>query len=323
MTPPPVALVAGASRGLGLLIARELLRRGHRVAICARTPADLARAEESLGRDGTVRAFPCDVREPEQIDRLVEQVRSALGPIDVLVTVAGIIQVGPAESMTEEHYRDALDTMLWGPIRLALAVLPGMRGRGHGRIGTVTSVGGRISPPHLLPYAVAKFGAVGFSEGLAADLAGTGVTSTTIVPGLMRVGSHERARFTGRPGAEFAWFGPAASLPLLTMSGERAARKIVGAVLAGRPVVTLTPLAKIATRAHGLAPATTVRLLGLNKRLLPSAPAAGEESTTMTGVQARSTLSRPARAVVDVLTTLGRKAARRTNERGNAADLSR
>lgn len=144
-----------------------------------------------------MRAYVCDVREPDQIDDLISRVREDLGAVEVLVTVAGVIQVGPAAAMTEEHYQQAVDTMLWGPIRLARAVLPDMRERGHGRIGTVTSIGGKVSPPHLLPYAVAKFGAVGFSEGLSADLAGTGVSSTIIVPGLMRTGSHERAHFTG------------------------------------------------------------------------------------------------------------------------------
>lgn len=326
MTNAPVALVAGGSRGLGLLIAEQLLRRGHQVAICARTEADLTRAEQSLRVHGTVRSYPCDVREPGQIDSLLEAVRRDLGPIEVLVTVAGIIQVGPAEALTEQHFQDAIDTMLWGPIRLARGVLPEMRERGHGRIGTVTSIGGKVSPPHLLPYAVAKFGAVGFSEGLSAELAGTGVTSTTIVPGLMRTGSHERAQFVGDPGAEYAWFGPAASLPLLTMSADRAARKIVNGVLSGRPLVTLTPLAKIGTRVHGVAPATTVRLLGLTNRLLPAAPQSesrhgdspqgSADHTTLTGRRARTTLTRPARAAVGALTVLGSRAARRNNERG-------
>ncbi|WP_114908202.1 SDR family NAD(P)-dependent oxidoreductase [Ornithinimicrobium murale] len=323
MTSAPVALVAGASRGLGLVIARELLRRGHQVAICARTPADLARAEDLLRAEGPVRAFPCDVRDPDQVLALVRQVRDALGPVEVLVSVAGVIQVGPADSMTEEHYEQAIDTMLWGPIRLTRAVLPDMRERGHGRIGTVTSIGGKVAPPHLLPYAVAKFGAVGFSEGLAAELAGTGVSATTIVPGLMRTGSHERAHFTGDHDAEFAWFGPAASLPLLTMSVDRAARKIVEGVLDGRPLVTLTPLAKIGSRVHGIAPATTVRALGLASRLLPtmSTPSRSTVSphAAVPGRQARAGLSRGARAAVDTLTLLGSRAARRTNQRGGAA----
>lgn len=313
MTDAPVALVAGASRGLGLLIARELLQRGHRVAICARTATDLTRAQELLAPYGTVRAIPCDVQDPAQVEHLVDTVTTELGPVDVLVTVAGVIQVGPVTAVTEEHYRQAIDTMLWGPIRLAHAVLPGMRERARGRIGTVTSIGGKVAPPHLLPYAVAKFGAVGFSEGLTAELAGTGVTATTVVPGLMRTGSHERAQFVGDQGAGFAWFGPSASLPLLTMSADRAARKIVTGVLRGRPLVTLTPLAKVGTRVHGLAPATTVRLLGLASQVLPSGAGTG---STLSGAEARTTLSRPARAVVDTLTTLGRRAARGNNQRG-------
>ncbi|MCK0112932.1 SDR family NAD(P)-dependent oxidoreductase [Ornithinimicrobium sp. F0845] len=312
----PVAVVAGGSRGLGLLIARELLDRGHHVTICARTRTDLDRAVGLLSAHGPVDSAVCDVRDPEQVAGLIAGVEERHGPVEVLVTVAGVIQVGPVESMTEEHFRDAVDTMLWGPVRLARAVLPGMRERGHGRIGTVTSVGGVISPPHLVPYSVAKFGAVGFSEGLAAELAGTGVTSTTIVPGLMRTGSHERARFTGNQGAEYAWFGPAASLPPLTMSAERAARIMVDGVLAGRPRVELTPLTRVAGRVHGLAPATTVRLLGVVNRLLPSPSGDADDEQDRAGRQARRELGRPAAVAVRTLTGLGSRAARRYNQRG-------
>lgn len=107
------------------------------------------------------------------------------------------------------------------------------------------------------------------------------------------------------------------------MSADRAARKIVDGVLAGKPLVTLTPLAKIGTRVHGLAPATTIRVMGLATRLLPSAPTPGRADAsatrTVTGAQARATLPRPARAVVGALTVLGSRAARRNNERGHDA----
>lgn len=311
----PLALVAGASRGLGFLIARELLDRGHRVVITARTQQDLDRAVELLSPHGPVTAIAGDLRDPDRPAALVEQVQRAHGPIDVLVSVLGIIQVGPAETMTEQHFRDAIDTMLWAPLRLANAVLPTMRARGHGRIGTVTSIGGKLPPPHLLPYAVAKYGAVGFTEGLAVELAGTGVTATTIVPGLMRTGSHERASFTGRQEAEFAWFGPAASLPLLTMSAERAARKMVDGVLAGRSHVVLSPMAKVGIRVHGVAPATTVRLVGVVNRLLPDNPADADASQATLGRQAWRSLSRGAASVVGTLTTLGSRAAQRYNQR--------
>ena len=118
----------------------------------------------------------------------------------------------------------------------------------------ITSVGGRIAAPHLLPYSTAKFGAVGFTRGLRSELAGTGVSVTSVEPGLMRIGSHLRARFVGNQAREYAWFATAASLPLLTIDAERAAVRIVRGVLGGRAVVTLTPLAVVAPRVDALFP---------------------------------------------------------------------
>lgn len=303
----PVALVAGASRGLGLLICRELLDRGMHVVACARDADELDGASELLESQRFV-TRECDVSDADAVAELVEWVESSYGGIDVAITVAGIIQIGPAEAMELDHFRDAVDTMLWGPVHVALAVLPGMRTRDRGRIGTVTSVGGMVSAPHLLPYATAKFGAVGFSDGLAASVAGSGVTATTIVPGLMRTGSHERALFNGDPAREYAWFAPSASLPLVSMDAERAARKIVQGVLAGRPIVILTPLAKVGARVRGLVPGTTTRVMGLVNRVLPS----GSDPETIEGRDAARRLDS---RVVRVLTTLGTRAARRHNER--------
>ncbi|HET7799755.1 MAG TPA: SDR family oxidoreductase [Humibacillus xanthopallidus] len=305
-----LALVMGASRGLGLLIARELLDRGHDVVLTARGADELEAAARRLsGRGRHVRTRVCDVRDRAAVDEVVDEVERTVGPIDVLVSVAGIIEVGPAEAMTADTFDDAIDTMTRGPIHAALAVLPAMRSRGRGRIGTVTSIGGMVSPPHLLPYATAKFGAVGFSDGLAAALSGTGVTATTVVPGLMRTGSHLRASFIGDAQAEYAWFAPAASLPLLSMDADRAARRIVSGVLAGRPMVVLTPLAWVGIRVRGLAPATTTRVMGWAGRLLPSQPSRGGRHA-VEGRDAASAVG----GIVRRLTTLGDKAARRNNE---------
>ncbi|MFP5347347.1 MAG: SDR family NAD(P)-dependent oxidoreductase [Actinomycetes bacterium] len=314
---PGVALVAGASRGLGLLIAERLVREGFSVAICARSEAELERArarleDEAAGRTGVV-AVPCDLTQRREIDDLVREVSERLGPVDVLVYVAGVIQVGPEQDMTDHHFEVAVDTMLWGPVRLARAVLPGMRERGYGRIAVVTSIGGRLSVPHLLPYCVAKFGAVGFTEGLRAELAGTGVKVTTIVPGLMRTGSHLRAHFTGKQEQEYAWFALGASAPLVAMDADRAADRIVAGVRAGRREVVLTPLAQVAMRFHGIAPATTTALMELMARLLPSSPPPSDTDATRTveGEVADEALgSRMLRG----LTVLGRRAAQRNNE---------
>ena len=312
----PVALVVGASRGLGLLIAKELDREGFRVVIAARDPEGLALAAEQLRADGArVATDVCDVTDNAQVEALVDRTETLIGPIEVMVCVAGIIQVGPLDSQRRENFVAAVDTMLWGPVNTALAVAPRMRERGQGRIGVIASVGGRIAAPHLLPYTTAKFGAVGFSRGLRSELAGTGVSVTTVEPGLMRTGSHLQASFVGDHGREYAWFAAAASMPLLSMDAERAAGRIVRGILAGRAVVTTTPLAILAPRVDALFPGLTSALLGLTVRLLPDAPGTPESTEAMKGWQASEQLPRRTRFVVNRLSGLGRAAARRFNER--------
>lgn len=315
MEAQPIAVVAGGSRGLGLLIARELADRGHRLVVCARDATELEEAAGDLrGRGAQVATEVCDVSDNAAVTTMVSRVEARLGPIEVLVVVAGVIQVGPLESLERSHFEQAVGTMLWGPVNCALAVAPRMRDRGRGRIATITSIGGFVSVPHLLPYSTAKFGAVGFTQGLRAELAGTGVTVTTVAPGLMRTGSHLRATFTGDHAAEYAWFAAGASLPLVSMDAERAAAKIVDGVLRGRPLVVLTPLAKVGVRVAGVAPATTMRLMDLMARLLPSAPPEGTTGT-VEGREAEQRLGAGAARLMRGVTVLGERAARRFNER--------
>lgn len=299
----PVALIAGGSRGLGLEIARDLHARGHHIALAARNRESLNRAAAEF--DDRVSVHIMDVTDRAQVTAAVAEISRDRGPIEVAIHVAGIIQVGPAQDMTLEHFDQAFDIMARGPVNLAWSVLPEMRRRRRGHIGVVTSVGGVIAPPHLLPYSAAKFAAVGFTDGLAAELAGSGVTATTIVPGLMRTGSHDQAMFTGNAEAEHNWFAVAASLPLLSSDSTSAARRIVAAVLAGRPLVTITPVAWAAYRVRGLAPGLTTRLMGLSGRLLPKA-------TGNTTARRGSDLAMP--ELVRQLTALGRRAAARNNE---------
>jgi short-subunit dehydrogenase len=311
----PLALVAGASRGLGLLIARELGRRGHRLVICARSAEELDKAREHLAAEGlTVRTAVCDVADAAAVEALVADVEASEGPIEVAFAVAGVIQVGPLASLTRDHFAEAINIMLWGPVNVGLALAGRMRSRGSGRIGVITSIGGMVPVPHLLPYSTAKFGAVGFSTGLRSELAGTGVKVTTVVPGLMRTGSHLRATFTGQQGAEYAWFAPSATLPLIAMDPERAAVRIVDGVLAGRAYVLLSVLTKVGSRVNGLAPTTTAALLGLAARLLPSGPPPSGTDTVQ-GYQVEERLRPVPAALARVVTTLGRRSADRWNQR--------
>ena len=314
-TPAPLALVAGGSRGLGLLIARELGDRGHRLVVCARNAEELAGAREMLterGHDVTVAV--CDVTDADAVEALVSEVEDSQGPIEVLVTVAGVIQVGPLEAMNRSHFAEAIDIMVWGPINTTLPVAARMKQRRRGRIGIITSIAGLVPVPHLVPYSTAKFGAVGFSGGLRSELAGSGVTVTTVAPGLMRTGSHLHAKFVGNQGAEYGWFGASASLPGMTMDAERAATKIVDGVLAGRSVLLLSWVTKVAARVNGLAPRTTAAALGLAARLLPkSSPSSTGE--TVTGFVAHERLNPRRARLMDRLTTLNRYAADRFNQR--------
>ena len=307
-----VAVVTGASRGLGLVLATELAGRGCRLLICARDPAELDRAAARLrGTGAQVATLACDLAREETAPQVVAAAREHYGRLDILISNAGIIRVGPVESTTPADYEAAVAIMALAPVRLALAALPVMREQGHGRIVNITSIGGKISVPHLLPYNVAKFAAVGFSEGLRAELGRSPVAVTTVVPGLMRTGSHERAEFAGRREAEFTWFSLGASLPLISMDAERAARQIVSGVAARRPEIFLTPAGQVVSRLAQVAPEVTTAVLHAAQNLLLPAP--DGKSAARPGRELRP--AGPA-SVFAALTSLGRSAAARFNQRG-------
>jgi len=303
-----VALITGGSRGLGYLLARELAGEGCRLALCARDEQELARARGSLETEGaTVFTCPCDVSDHSQVERLIAETTRYYGRIDLLVNNAGLIEVGPAQTMTLTDYERAMGVMFWGAVYPTLAVLPSMIERRAGRIVNITSIGGKVSVPHLLPYSSAKFAAVGFSEGLRAELAGKGITVTTIVPGLMRTGGYLNARFKGRRKEEFTWFSLSSTLPLLSMNAERAARQIVTAAKRGEAERILTFPAQLLARFHGLFPGATTDVLGLvNRLVLPGAD--GAEVETERGIEVNDQLHSP---LLDTLTRLGYSAAQR------------
>jgi NAD(P)-dependent dehydrogenase (short-subunit alcohol dehydrogenase family) len=301
-----VALVTGASRGLGFLLAREFAAQGCRVAICARDAEELGRAGAALEREGAeVLAVPCDVTDRAEVDALVAAALDRFGSLDVLVTNAGVIQAGPLPTMRLEDFEDALAVMFWGVVLPTLNALPYLR-RSRGRIVTITSIGGKIAAPHLLPYDCAKFAAVGFSEGLGAELAREGIRVTTVVPGLMRTGSPRNAFFKGRTQREYTWFTLADSVPGLSIDAERAARRIVAAARRGRAEIVLTVPAMVAVRVHGVFPGTTTRVLGLVNRVLPRGGAADHDAEQGAAVEARI-----GSRIFRGLTGLTRSAARR------------
>jgi short-subunit dehydrogenase len=304
-----VALVTGGSRGLGLVLARELGLRGMRVVLVARDEDELERARASLEADGIdATALPCDVTDEEGIATLVADVEENIGPIDLLVNNAGIIQVGPAESMRLDDFRHAMDVMFWGALYTAEAILPRMRARRRGTVVNVTSIGAAVGVPHLAPYDAAKFALRGWSEALGAEEARNGISILTIVPGLMRTGSFGHALVKGRRYAEASVFSLSASLPLITVSAEHAARRIVRAVESGERLVVIGTPAKLLRLCHALFPGTVVRTLGLVNRLLPVPEAGARDEMALPSEIFRRGVAR------SMLTRLGDRAARRYNE---------
>jgi NAD(P)-dependent dehydrogenase (short-subunit alcohol dehydrogenase family) len=285
-----VVFITGGSRGLGLELARVFGARGARVAICARDAAELERASDDLrvrGIDGV--ALTADMRIPTVVERTIAEVADTLGPIDVLVNNAGTIEVGPLDAMTIDDYRNAMETHFWAALYAIDAVLPSMRERRSGRILNVSSIGGRVSVPHLLPYSASKFALVGYSEGLRAELSRFGIRVTTVVPGLMRTGSPERATFKGRNALEYLWFAVGDSLPFISVDVTEAAQAIVDAAERGSADLTISLPAKLLSLAHGVAPGLMADALGLVARVLPGFGGIGRGSRP--GYQSHSPLA--------------------------------
>jgi NAD(P)-dependent dehydrogenase (short-subunit alcohol dehydrogenase family) len=265
-------LISGASRGLGLELARRFAREGAHVLLLARQRDELRNAaSEFLDRGGAATALECDVRKPDEVKKTVAEVIERRGAIDVLINNAGIIQVDPMEHMQREDFIDAMDVHFWGPLSLLQEVVPHMKSRGAGRIVNIASIGGKVAVPHLLPYVASKFALVGLSEGLRPELAKDGIYVTTVCPGLMRTGSHLNALFKGDHEKEFALFSIANALPLLSTSSEKAARQIVEACRCGRAEIFITPQARLLDIVNCLFPGLVAESLALVNRALPGA----------------------------------------------------
>ena len=200
-----------------------------------------------------------------------------------------------------------MNLMFWAPVNLTLAVLPHMQRQGGGHIVNITSVGGRVSIPHLLPYSCAKFAFVGFSTGLSSELDLEKIHVLTVVPGLMRTGSYLNAMFKGAAKREFAWFSLLGNLPGASVSVEDAAQEIRHALLKRHLTCTISFPAKLLIQADALLPETTRTVMQFaNQFVLPSA---GTDAA-----RAGKTMNPKFSALFQALTSLGRLAAHSYNE---------
>jgi NAD(P)-dependent dehydrogenase (short-subunit alcohol dehydrogenase family) len=302
-----VVLITGGSRGFGLVLARHLAARGAKLAITARSADDLELARQDLdARGAEVIAMTMDVTQNDEVKAMIRDVVQHYGRLDVLVNNAGIIQVGPQDLMSVDDYQLAMQTNFWGQLYAMLAVIPYFIEKGHGRIVNITSIGGKIALPHLLPYTASKFAAVGLSEGMHAELKKYNIYVTTVVPNLMRTGSPVHADIKGDYEKEYAWFKHADSNPLLSQDPELTAERIVQAIEYGESEVTLSLHGKIARLVQGFAPRWVSLLMSIADKLLPDAATGNYISRK--GWEVESELSR------GPISRLSDKAAARNNE---------
>ncbi|MGA8027862.1 MAG: SDR family oxidoreductase [Bryobacteraceae bacterium] len=304
-----VVLITGGSRGLGFALAQELGARGCRLALCARNADELQKACESLAQRGIEAApFACDISDESEIPALVKRVWEHFGTIDILINNAGHISVGPMDTFDRSDYERAMNVMFWAPLNLTFAALPYLKRARRGHIVNITSVGGRVSIPHLLPYSCAKFALVGFSTGIGSELSLEGIHVLTVVPGLMRTGSYLNAEFKGKARQEFAWFGVLGNFPGFTVAAEYAARCICKALENGRSTCTISLPAKLLIAWEAVMPETARMMLQfVNRAMLPG-------SNMQTSSLRGKVLDRQFGKIFKTVTFLGKSSAQRLNE---------
>ena len=180
-----LAVVTGASRGIGRASALAFARRGLSVALLGRPGERLEQAAEAARALGVpAHAFACDVAGAESVERASSEVLERLGVPRVVVNNAGIVRRGPRVHETSpESWDEVLAVNLRGPFLVSRAFLPAMLAQGRGRFIHVSSISATLGSPGAASYAASKWGLVGLSKSLAEELRGTGLVSVAVLPG--------------------------------------------------------------------------------------------------------------------------------------------
>jgi NAD(P)-dependent dehydrogenase (short-subunit alcohol dehydrogenase family) len=260
-----VVVITGGSRGLGLVLARELASRGASLGLMARDAIELARARRSIDSDSLVQLLPADVTDAAQVEQAFSTMIRRFGRIDVVINNAGQILSAPFDDTTPEDFKAMLDVHFWGTLNVSRAALPHLARHGDGRIVNICSIGGRVPIPHLSAYCASKYAQAGLSAVMAEELRAKGIRVTTVLPGLMRTGSHLQAWFKGERPTEFALFSLVGGAPGTSMSAERAARLILSAAARGRADAVIPFTYRQLSKLAAIAPnATTASLAAVN-----------------------------------------------------------
>jgi NAD(P)-dependent dehydrogenase (short-subunit alcohol dehydrogenase family) len=300
-----VVVITGGSRGLGLVLARELASRGASLGLLARDGLELARARRTIDSDSLVQLLPADVTDPAQVEQAFSTMIRRFGRIDVVVNNAGQILSAPFSDTSNEDFKAMLDVHFWGTLHVSRAALPHLSRQGDGRIINICSIGGRVPVPHLSAYCASKHAQAGLSAVMAEELRTQGICVTTVLPGLMRTGSHIQAWFKGDHATEFALFSLIGGAPVTSMSAERAARLILAASARGQSDAVIPFTYRQIAKLSAIAPNAIIAPLAAVSALMP-----GPQSRV--AVQGKD-LQLP--KLVKAVGTMNERAADRNNQR--------
>jgi short-subunit dehydrogenase len=192
-------LITGASQGIGRATAEKFAKQGYNIVLAARQSDRLAAAATDIRAafDVETLAVSTDVKDPEQVDSLIQKALTHFDTIDVLVNNAGIYISGPVEAFSLEDWHQAIDTNLWGYVHTIHAILPHFIQRQQGTIVNVCSIGGKMPIPYLTPYTTSKYAVTGLTQALQAELVHKGIQVSGIYPNIIKTNFLERAIFRG------------------------------------------------------------------------------------------------------------------------------
>ena len=201
-----VALVTGASSGIGDATARALAEAGAKVAVTARRVERLEVLEREMTGSGTeVLVLAADLLIEDENRRIVADTEAHFGRLDILVNNAGVMLLSPVDSATADEFRRMLELNVLGPMVSSQAALPGMRARGGGHIVNISSTAGRIANPNAAGYSASKFGIVAFSESLRREVYKDNIRVSVIEPGVVETELREHIPHAGTKQAIDSW----------------------------------------------------------------------------------------------------------------------
>ena len=260
-----VALITGASAGIGRATAFAFARQGFTLVLASRNPEPLTETAIALEKDHNcdVLPIPTDVSDPDQVNLLIEKALARFEHIDLLVNNAGICASGPFIDTSLEQWQHVMNVNFWGYVHTIRAVLPHMLARKQGQIVNVGSFGGKMPLPTMTAYCASKYAVTGLTETLRLEVESQGIRVIGVHPGVVNTEFLERAVFVGADGTADSYrqqmevtLNSAAS-----QTPEEIAKAIANACRTGQRDVVVGPV-QMATAAYQLFPGLVGPLLG-------------------------------------------------------------